>query len=269
VIVERILTAGVVGVALLDLQSRGVPNSEPSVNLSASDYPACSDQHVIFTASGEDPDGDYLIYSWEVDGVVQLTHQSSTVYYWLNETTIYPKIKVTASDGYGGTATDSVTITVNVAASLRVLNQSGYSIYNLLMGEHRYGFSTDALGLYILPDDYIFVAYGVLGGRCYDFQARSSSLSAKVWCALAGSLMANGYYRIFGFHPTYWTLSDMANAKTISRDLIQSPSETSPLPLSEPGKQNSFAGAQVRKLSPTVDSDLSSHIPGQPFEVGQ
>jgi PKD repeat protein len=69
--------------------------------------------HVTFSASGSDPDGDPLTYTWDFgDGT---TDQGATLFHTFYDEGQF-KVTLTVSDGRGGTATDSVFLTARKIA---------------------------------------------------------------------------------------------------------------------------------------------------------
>ncbi len=89
---------------------KNTPNKPPTVSLTANPQTGEAALEVTFKATTSDPDGDNLTISWDFgDGQTaqdqterKHTYQNSNVY----------TAKVTVSDGKGGTANDSVQITV-------------------------------------------------------------------------------------------------------------------------------------------------------------
>ena len=99
----------------IEITTQSVPqNKPPTVSLSATPKSGEAALGVKFIASASDPDGDTLSYSWDF-GDGDTTGNSS------NEAHVYQKAgtftaKVTVFDGKGGSASDSVQITVREAA---------------------------------------------------------------------------------------------------------------------------------------------------------
>jgi len=86
------------------------PPSTPSIT--ASDTSVKAGETVSLTVHSEDPDGDSLRYSWSsTGGQFDTTSGSSVVWTAPQEEGVY-QITVTVSDGHGGAATGSISITV-------------------------------------------------------------------------------------------------------------------------------------------------------------
>ena len=133
-------------------------NSDPEISLfTASSLHVGGSEPVSFEVSAEDPDGDTIYYSWNFgDGTLPTESLNATIVTksW-NENGFLP-VRVTASDGKGGT--DTKEILIDVSPSLggfsiqgRVLH-AGLPVENARVTIENYAEAwTDGDGVYILP----------------------------------------------------------------------------------------------------------------------
>ena len=103
-------------------------NSDPEVSLTASArfYGSATDfywgEWIIFTATAtDDDDEDILTYSWKYDNVTDSSLTASSIYAWPQDVGTHT-YSVTVDDGYGGTASASVSFNVYQGAVVRIQN---------------------------------------------------------------------------------------------------------------------------------------------------
>jgi hypothetical protein len=189
-------------------------NTDPTVSLSAYDTTLYSDDIASFTASGYDADGDSLTYDWYINGTLLDVHTSEISRYWLNSSTIYPEVYVIVDDGYGGTATsNTVTMTITAAASFRVINNTGASIYYIRTSTNSGAtWSADYLGSYTLPTGYNIRITGL--SDSYFYRIRAFDSTGDYWDSGSGGVdvsMWDGYYRNFTLTASSWSMSTYMN----------------------------------------------------------
>jgi hypothetical protein len=103
-------------------------NHPPTVTLSYSvENPTPNEAIYHFQAEASDPDGDTLTYKWYVNGAEQAGATEPSVQ-WSNPPAGTYTVKVVVSDGKGGTAEDSVEISVGVAVEFARL-ETGKAAY--------------------------------------------------------------------------------------------------------------------------------------------
>ena len=110
------------------------PNTPPSVSLFATvHYYGCASAELIARDNGSrDPDGDPLTYRWEVNGQVLSTPAVTSINFPMDPQVNYT-ITLTVSDGRGGVASTSQTLTATgenrcSSSSTVTLSSSSYSI---------------------------------------------------------------------------------------------------------------------------------------------
>ncbi|MFH0830594.1 MAG: PKD domain-containing protein [Parcubacteria group bacterium] len=93
---------------------KGEPNQAPSVNISSPADAASfkGGTPVTFAASGSDPDGESLTYTWDFGDGVQTTGQSVTHTYSVTTSTKSYTVKVTVSDRSGAQADSTISLKV-------------------------------------------------------------------------------------------------------------------------------------------------------------
>jgi hypothetical protein len=128
-------------------------NSAPVVSLSSSSSSVYSDQSFTVTASASDADGDFLSYTWSLDGTTQSASSSVVDCYFLESySSGSHSISVTVSDGTDS-ATSTIYVTVYGAGSLRVYNQESSFYLTQLYCTSSYdsGWGTDYISSNVAP----------------------------------------------------------------------------------------------------------------------
>jgi sugar lactone lactonase YvrE len=136
----RWLLLAVIGVGLLAGQGCPSPtptNQVPTANAGL-DQSVTTGATVTLAGSGTDPDGDTLTFSWEQTGgtIVTLSNaDAATAHFTAPATPDALAFELTVSDGFGGTATDSVHVAVSappVTPQLFIANFTGNGILSYL-----------------------------------------------------------------------------------------------------------------------------------------
>jgi hypothetical protein len=194
---------------LLDLF--GESNTAPTVSLNVSDSSLYSDDIASFTATAYDADGDSMTYTWYVNGSAVSGSENSQSRYWLTSSTIYPEVYVVVDDGYDGiTTSNTVYMTISPAASFRVVNSSGATIYYVQVSTTSgSSWSADYLGNQTLPNNYTLRVTGLSGG--YYYMIRATDYYSDTWTSGDVS-MYDGYYRNFTLSATSWIMSAASNS---------------------------------------------------------
>ncbi len=198
-----------------------VVNRAPTVNITLNSGTLYSDEDITFTANASDADGDALSYTWYVNSNDVGCYASTMTRYWLVSSTIIASIKVTVSDGHGGSTSATASPTITAAGSLRVYNHASNPIeylYSSETGSSTWG--SDLLGTSMLASGNYFVVYGYTVNLYYDFkaiQANTGTSSDTTSAHPSGFQMLAGQHR--DFHIYTDTYSVLANSTTTVRGL--------------------------------------------------
>jgi hypothetical protein len=93
-------------------------NRAPTIQLGASVYSLAIGAMATFTATATDADGDELAYAWDFGDRTFGPNAASTLHHWTNTGDF--RVRVTASDRRGGTASASVVVRVGPAQGVRL-----------------------------------------------------------------------------------------------------------------------------------------------------
>jgi hypothetical protein len=146
---------------------------------------------------------------------VSTTSGSTHSRYWLASTTLSPTVYVVVSDGNGGSTTsNTIYMTISPAASFRVANNSGVSIYYIYTSTNSgSSWSSDYLGSYTLPTGYTYRVTGLSDSDTYRIRAYDDS--SNYWDSGSTGTdvsMLDGYYRIFTVNAATWAMSNYSNS---------------------------------------------------------
>ena len=131
-------------------------NLPPTVSIGASATETEIQTDVTFDAVGSDPDGDELAYAWEFGNGVSGSNAPSVTTRWLANNEYV--VRCTVTDMKGGTASDSVVVSVGPVATFRISGEvtqggapvEGVHVHNALLGSDNRGSYTDSDGAYII-----------------------------------------------------------------------------------------------------------------------
>jgi hypothetical protein len=198
-------------------------NKAPTVSIDVTTAsPYYSDQSITFQVTASDPDGDTLTYSWAVNGTPVTGDSDQETYYWLTATTLNPDITVTVDDGNDHLVDATQSITINPAASLRLINNSDYTItemYIALGSSTSWG--SDRLSTN-LPPGY-FTKFLNIDSGSYDFRARvgtTTSWDTTTYVPRTSFSMNPGYYRDFTLTNTSWNISANKNTSIATPSIV-------------------------------------------------
>jgi hypothetical protein len=107
-------------------------NNNPTVNLTSShaSWSYWGDD-VFLDASASDEDGDSLSYKWYLDGEEQTQVEDELSITYAPQVEGSHTIRVTVSDGWGGSASDSITLEVYEGGYLQINNESTHTMYSV------------------------------------------------------------------------------------------------------------------------------------------
>ena len=131
-------------------------NDPPSVSLAASATATEIQTDVTFEATASDPDGDALAYSWDFGNGFFGSNSSSVTTRWLSNNEYV--VRCTVTDMKGGTASDSVVVSVGPVSTFRISGEvtldgaplEGVHVHNGLLGSANRGSYTDSDGTYVI-----------------------------------------------------------------------------------------------------------------------
>jgi hypothetical protein len=131
-------------------------NLPPTVSIGASATQTEIQSDVTFDAVASDPDGDALAYAWEFGNGLNESNSASVTTRWLAENEYV--VRCTVSDMKGGTASDSIVVSVGPVTTFRIRGEvtldgaplEGVHVHNGLLGSVNRGSYTDSDGSYVI-----------------------------------------------------------------------------------------------------------------------
>ncbi len=131
-------------------------NQAPSVSIDADTLATEIQSDVTFDAAASDPDGDELAYHWEFGDGLFGPNSASVSTRWLQESEYV--VRCTVTDMKGGTASDSLVVSVGPVTTFRIsgrvtldgLGLAGVHVHNGLLGSANRGAYTNADGTYTI-----------------------------------------------------------------------------------------------------------------------
>lgn len=131
-------------------------NQPPSVTIAADTLAAEIQSDVTFTAAASDPDGDALAYHWDFGDGSFGPNAAGASTRWLQENEYV--VRCTVSDMKGGTASDSLVVSVGPVTTFRISGRvtldgvglAGVHVHNGGLGSLNRGAYTDSDGTYTI-----------------------------------------------------------------------------------------------------------------------
>ena len=131
-------------------------NLLPTVSIGASTTETEIQSDVSFDAVAGDPDGDALAYAWEFGNGLTGANSASVTTRWLAENEYV--VRCVVSDMKGGTASDSIVVSVGPVTTFRITGEvtldgaplEGVHVHNGLLGSDSRGSYTDSDGTYVI-----------------------------------------------------------------------------------------------------------------------
>jgi hypothetical protein len=131
-------------------------NLPPTVSLVASGTETEIQSDLTFEAVASDPDGDALAYAWEFGNGLTGANSPAVTTRWLAENEYV--VRCVVSDMKGGTASDSVVVSVGPVSTFRITGEvtldgaalEGVHVHNGLLGSANRGSYTDSDGTYVI-----------------------------------------------------------------------------------------------------------------------